>query len=97
VSSDLHLHETIVWVLVFLLVPGAFLLIMLLPEFQGAVIRARLGLVPPTFLDDLLEWIAFSLTTYSMVAVGFITVLAWDALTFDRRDAMVLGSLPLPA
>jgi len=68
---------------------------MLLPEFEEAVIHARLGLAPPTVVDDLLAWIALSLTTYSMVTVGFLTVMAWNALTFDRRDAMVLGSLPL--
>jgi len=41
-------------------------------------------------VDDLLAWIAFLFTTYSMVSTGFITVLAWDSLTFDRRDAMTL-------
>ena len=32
---------------------------------------------------------------YSMAAVGLVTVLAWDALFPDRRDAMVLGGLPI--
>ena len=32
---------------------------------------------------------------YSMAAVGFVTVLVWDKLFPDRRDAMVLGSLPI--
>ncbi|MBM3747355.1 MAG: hypothetical protein FJW34_16335 [Acidobacteria bacterium] len=32
---------------------------------------------------------------YSMVAFGFLTVLCWDALFPDRRDAMVLTPLPL--
>ena len=32
---------------------------------------------------------------YSMAAVGLVTVLAWDALFPDRRDAMVLGGLPV--
>ena len=34
---------------------------------------------------------------YSMAAVGLATVLAWDALFPDRRDAMVLGGLPIRA
>ena len=34
---------------------------------------------------------------YSMAAVGLVTVLVWDALFPDRRDAMVLGSLPVRA
>ena len=32
---------------------------------------------------------------YSMAAVGLVTVLVWDTLFPDRRDAMVLGGLPL--
>ena len=32
---------------------------------------------------------------YSMAAVGLVTVLTWDALFPDRRDAMVLGGLPV--
>ena len=32
---------------------------------------------------------------YSMVAVGFLTVLVWDSLFPDRRDTMVLGTLPV--
>ena len=34
---------------------------------------------------------------YSMAAVGLVSVLAWDALFPDRRDAMVLGGLPVRA
>ena len=34
---------------------------------------------------------------YSMAAVGLVTVLVWDALFPDRRDAMVLGCLPIRA
>ena len=34
---------------------------------------------------------------YSMAAVGLVTVLVWDALFPDRRDAMVLGGLPVRA
>ena len=32
---------------------------------------------------------------YSMAAVGFVTVLVWDKLFPDRRDAIVAGSLPI--
>ena len=95
VTADHRLHQSFVWILIFLLVPGAFVLAWLLPEFEGAVIRARLGRAPASVIDDYLVWIAFFLTTYSMVAVGFITVLAWDGLTFSRRDALVLSPLPL--
>jgi hypothetical protein len=31
-----------------------------------------------------------------MVTTGLITVFIWDTLVFDKRDAMVLGPLPVP-
>ena len=34
---------------------------------------------------------------YSMAAVGLVAVLTWEALFPDRRDAMVLGGLPVRA
>jgi len=95
VTSDIHLRERAVWVLAFLLVPGVFIVILLYPEFTAAVIRARVGRGPASYIDDMLGWVAFVLTTYAMAGTGFITVLAWDALTFDRKDAAILGPLPL--
>jgi hypothetical protein len=94
-TSDIHVRERAVWVLAFLVMPGVFFVILLYPDFAAAVIRARVGRGPASYVDDMLEWIAFVLTTYSMAGTGLITVFAWDALTFDRRDAMILGPLPL--
>ena len=95
VTSDIQLRERAVWVLAFLLMPGVFIVILLYPEFTAAVIRARVGRGPASYIDDILGWVAFVLTTYAMAATGLVTVLAWDALTFDRRDAAILGPLPL--
>ena len=33
--------------------------------------------------------------TFSMVIIGFVAVLEWDALFLDRRDYAILTSLPL--
>jgi hypothetical protein len=95
VTSDIHLRERAVWVLAFLLAPCVFIVILLYPEFTAAVIRARVGRGPASYVDDMLGWVAFVLTTYSMAGTGLITVLAWDALTFEHRDAAILGPLPL--
>jgi len=46
-------------------------------------------------LDDLIEAAVGLLIAYAMITVGLVAVYAWDALTFDRRDAMVLGPLPV--
>jgi hypothetical protein len=95
VRSELQRRRTFVWILALLVMPGLFLLVMLYPEFQSAAIRARSGRGPASYVDDLLAWIAFLLTTYAMVSMGLVTVLSWDALTLDRRDALVLGALPV--
>ena len=46
-------------------------------------------------LEPVLAYLASTLITYSMVTVSFIAVIEWNALGFDRRDAMVLGPLPI--
>src|SRR5258706_2379464 len=95
VTSDVRLRQALIGALAFLLAPGMFLMIELFPEFSFIAIRVRLSRLPMSRLDDLLAWTAFLFTTYSMAATGLITVMAWNSLTFDRRDAMVLGPLPL--
>jgi hypothetical protein len=94
VSSDDQLRQTIIGVLAFLLLPGLFVLIELFFDYQGIVLRA-IRYQQFDRLDDTLLWIGFVFVTYSMVTVGFVAVCIWDALTFDRRDAMVLGPLPV--
>src|SRR5438552_13209078 len=96
VSSDDQLRQTIVWVLTFLLVPGIIMLVQVFFEYAGIVARA-VRFQQFDRLDDTLLWIEFVFVTYSMVTLGFVAVFVWDALTFDQRDAMVLGPLPLRA
>src|SRR5438093_7427550 len=70
------------------------MLVRLCSDYQGIVLRAiryeQFG-----HLTDTLEWIALVFITYSAVTVGFVGACAWESLVFDRRDAMVLGPLPL--
>src|SRR2546425_11535673 len=95
VSSDDELRRQMFWILAFLLLPGILLMIELFFDYQGIVLRA-IRYQQFDRLDDALEWIAFLFVTYSMVTVGFIAVCEWDALAFDRRDAVGLGPPPLP-
>src|SRR2546428_5973423 len=94
VSSDDELRRQMFWILAFLLLPGILLMIELFFDYQGIVLRA-IRYQQFDHLDDTLEWVAFLYVTYSMVTVGLIAVCEWDALVFDRRDAMVLTPLPL--
>ena len=90
VTSDILLHQTIIWVLAFLITPGLFLCLYVLPPYRIAVL-----LHDTARIDAFLVLFGSVFCTYSMVTIGFIAVFVWDALTFDRRDAMVFGPLPL--
>lgn len=90
VTSDILLHQTIIWVLAFLITPGLFLCLYVLPPYRIAVL-----LHATARIEAFLVLFASVFSTYSIVTIGFITVFVWDALTFDRRDAMVFGPLPL--
>jgi hypothetical protein len=63
--------------------------------------KAQLGYVPEEpFLYSYLTGPEYLLLVgrapFGTVAVGLIAALEWDTLAFDRRDAMVLGPLPVP-
>jgi hypothetical protein len=65
------------------------------PVYHYIVLRAA-KLHAPWMIDQILAVLAAVWVTYAMVTVGLIAVFAWDALSFDRRDALVLGPLPVP-
>ena len=105
-TSDVQLRQSMVWVLAFILTPCFIILVSVFPQYQllaihvgrvhpppGVIIRATA--VRNMLADDMLEWMLAILVGYSMATVGLVAVFAWDALSFDRRDAMVLGPLPL--
>ncbi|MGE5245858.1 MAG: hypothetical protein ACM3SQ_16675 [Betaproteobacteria bacterium] len=94
VSSDIQLRNLMTAVIAFLLVPGILLVIELFFDYQGIVLRA-IRYQQFERVTDALEWVEFVFVTYSMVTIGFIAVFEWDTLGFDRRDAMVLGPLPV--
>ena len=106
VTSDVQLRQSIVWVLAFILTPCLILLLNVFPQFQYLTIRVGRVHPPPGVIvratavrnlmaEDMLEWAVAILVGYSAVTVGLVTAFVWDALSFDRRDAMVLGPLPL--
>ena len=94
VASDIQLRQTIIWVLAFLIAPLVVLTIEIFPHLQWVAIRA-VRFHDTKLLDDTLEWIELLFVSHSMVTIGLITVFVWDALSFDRRDAMMLGPLPV--
>jgi predicted permease len=105
VASDVQLRQAIAGVLAFIITPCLFLLPRGFGQYQPiayhagmqatAAAVARWNAVRALAFDDAVEAKAGVLIAYSMIIVGLVAVYAWDALTFDRRDAMVLGPLPL--
>jgi len=106
VSSDMRLRESMVFVLAFVITPCVFLIVSIFPQYQLLTLpvsRRWLNLASAIMFaevrfrmaEDMLEWLAAVLVGYAMVAAGLVAVFVWESLTFDRRDAMVLGPLPI--
>ncbi len=93
-TSDIRLHQAMSGILTVLLMPGLLMMGNGISRLQRVELRARQvhasGMLEPVLADSAAQLIA-----YSMLTVGFLTVLVWDGLAFDRRDAMVLGPLPV--
>jgi hypothetical protein len=94
VTSDMRLRQAMSGVFAFLLMPGMMMMSAGLKELDQVERQAR-HLHVSGMLEPVLAFLAAALITYSMMTVSFIAVLEWDALGFDRRDAMVLGPLPV--
>src|SRR2546430_13160063 len=91
VTSAMQLRRAMAGPVAFLLVPALFMPLQMVSTFEEAAVRF------PQMLEPLTRLMATVFIMYSMVAVGVIAGVMWDSLSFDRRDAMVLGPLPLGA
>jgi hypothetical protein len=89
VTSDHALRTAIIGVVAFLITPGFLLPIQLAGPFEFAAIRF------PALLEPMIRLLATLFITYSIVSMGVVAAYTWDVLGFDRRDAMVLGPLPI--
>ena len=89
VTSDMRLRQGVIWVMAFLVAPGLSIALRFGTHYQFALHFA------PERADGLLLMMMILFVSYSAVAIGLIAVFVWDALSFERRDAMVLGVLPI--
>jgi hypothetical protein len=79
--------QLVIWSLAVLAAPGFTMAIRLGHAYTHASSPA--GLFEAILRDQLLY------VTYSMMALGFIAMLIWEGVFPDRRDARMLGVLPL--
>jgi hypothetical protein len=93
-TSDVQTRRAIIGVITFLVTPGLFLMMKTMSgyELMVKVARAR---GTPEIVEVFLAQMAVLFVSYSMISTGLLTVFIWDSLVFDKRDAMVLGPLPL--
>jgi len=87
-----EMQQTLAHIVALLTAAGAVISLLL-------VVKYSLILVPHARLAQMVRMASWADKTFflafSMVAIGFLTVISWDALFPDRRDAMVLSPLPL--
>jgi hypothetical protein len=89
VTSDHQLRTAAIGVMAFLVTPGFLRSMSLGVPFEFFWFRE------PGMLEPFLRLNATLFIIYGIVAMGVIAAFTWDALGFDRRDAMVLGPLPV--
>ncbi len=93
-TSDLQMRRAIIGVFAFLITPGLYLMLKTMPDYELMLLVAKARNMPQ-WIETRLAQLAVIFVVYSMVTTGLVTVFIWDALVFDKRDAMVLGPLPL--
>jgi hypothetical protein len=89
VTSEMQMQRAMAGPLALLLAPALLMPIQMATTFETA------ALVFPALLEPLTQLVATVFITYSIVTIGVIAAVMWDSLGFERRDAMVLGVLPL--
>jgi len=80
--------QLVIWSMVFLAGPAMFVPLTRIPKYQHMLFYP--GTLAQAIATDRLY-----LITYSMIAMGFLGLVTWDGVFPDRRDARILGPLPL--
>ena len=85
-----HAHQKAMFgVVAFLVTPGFLIPLQLAGAFELAYARF------PQMVEPMTELLSTVFLVYGIVVVGVVAALVWDGLAFDRRDAMVIGPLPV--
>ena len=89
VPDSVDLRQSAIWLTVIFTIPPVVYAVPLLFRFVSWMTPQETATVAVPF--------KLFFVGYSMAAVGFLTVLVWDALYPDRRDSVVLGCVPVRA
>ena len=89
-APDIDLRPTAIFLLAALATPSFVWTVKGIVAFGLMVVHGYAFVEAASWFDKSL------LMMLAMVSAGIVTVLSWEALLVDRRDALVLGSLPVP-
>ena len=89
VPDSVDLRQSAIWLTAIFAVPPALYAVPLLLRFVSWMTPQETAVAAVPF--------KLFFVGYAMAAVGFLTVLVWDALYPDRRDSVVLGTVPVRA
>ena len=87
-SADLR--NSFFWLIGFLAAPGFFMPFLMMFDWDSyALMHGTDGLAVAARADKVLY------LGWAMIASGFVSAITWNSLLIDRRDALVLGTLPV--
>ena len=89
-APDIDLRPAAIWLSAALAMPSFLWTVKQIFRFTFISLSGYDGLEMATWFDKSL------LLTLTMVNAGVVTLLCWEALLVDRRDALILGNLPVP-
>jgi len=80
--------QLVIWSMVFMAAPAMFM------PVTGPAKYKQLSYLPGMLAEAIATDRLF-LLTYTMIAMGFLGLVTWDGVFPDRRDARILGPLPI--
>lgn len=88
-APDIDLRPSAIWLLAALAMPPLLWTVKSIVPYGLMAIHGYALMESVSWFDKSL------LMMLAMVSAGIVTVLSWEALLVDRRDALVLGALPV--
>lgn len=88
-APDIDLRPSAIWLLAAMATPS------LMWSVKAIVRYGILSVAGYEVVEAVSWWDKSLLVMLAMANAGIVTVLSWEALLIDRRDALILGSLPL--
>ena len=89
-APDIDLRPSAIWLMAALALPAA------LWTVKRAVPFSLMSVLGYEIMETTAWFDRSLLLMLAIVNAAVVTVLCWEALLVDRRDALILGSLPVP-